>query len=152
MPGFSGGCAVRTDGREGTVVSTDDQQAAILIEADAACGRGVGCSHCSLFKPESHTIQVPCGDLAEGDRVRLVVSPGSAYRSIVLLFGLPMGLAVVGYFVGARLAGTARDVGGFLGCVGGFALAIVIALVVNRRLAGVSDLVIERIGRPPAGD
>jgi positive regulator of sigma E activity len=150
MRGYAGGCAVKTDGREGTVIATEEEYATVLLEADAGCGQGVGCAHCSLFRPESHTVQVRRGDLQEGDRVRLLVSGSTVYRSIVMLFALPMALAVVGYFVGARIAGGNSDLGGVVGCVVGFVVAIAAALTVNRRLAGTGDLEVERIGRASA--
>ena len=149
MRGYPHGCAVKRDGREGAVVATDDARATVLLEADASCGQGVGCSHCALFRPESHTIQVRRGGLQEGDCVRFLVSAQSAYRSIVILFVLPMALAVAGYPVGAGLAGDGSDLPGVLGCVAGFGVAIFIALAVNRRLAGTSDLEVERIGSLP---
>jgi positive regulator of sigma E activity len=139
------GCAVNTDGREGTVVATDGEHATIMVEADAACGQGANCAHCSLFRPDAHTIQVRRGGLEEGDRVRLVVSARSAYRSIALIFLVPMALAIAGLLVGSGVAG---DFGGLVGGVGGFTLAVIIALQVNRRLAGASDLEVELLDRP----
>lgn len=142
------GCVVRTDGREGRVVAVDGERATVLVEADAACGQGASCAHCSVFQPGSHTVQVRRGDLKEGDRVRLVVSPRSAYRSIILVFLAPMAFAILGFFAGVRILTVMGDLGGILGCMAGFVLAIVIALGVNRRMAGTSDLVVERLDGP----
>jgi positive regulator of sigma E activity len=141
------GCAVKSEGREGIVVALEGEEATVLLQRDAACGQGTACAHCALFRPESHTIRVPRDGLKQGDAVRIHVPPGSVYLTVVVLFLLPMLLAVVGFFVGARLGGGDSDLAGAAGAAVGLLVALGLATAVNRRLARAGGCVVERIDR-----
>jgi hypothetical protein len=139
-------CAVKTDGRLGKVVAVEGERAVVEFRADAACGRGLGCVGCSLFRADSFTARLPRGDLQEGDTVRVTVPTGASYLSILLVFVLPILLAVVGFVGGSLLEPQAIEGwGGILGGLGGLVLAVTVAVLANRRLGGISRLHVERV-------
>ncbi len=147
MPGDVGSCSVKTDGREGTVVSVEGGRATVMLVADGACGKEMSCAHCALFKPEAHSIDVPADGLQPGERVRIRVPAADVYRSILTLLLLPMALTLAGLLIGLSYGGWAAPDG----AVAGLVIAYAFAMFVNRRLARRGALRVERLSpRGPA--
>jgi len=131
--------------------AVEGDRAGVRLEADAACAKEMKCSHCALFRPEAQTMDVPRGGLRAGDRARLHVPARSAYRSMLVVFLLPMILVVAGMLAGVEVGEDHGGLAAAVGAIAGLAVAIAVALLVNRRLAGISDCEVERIG-PASSD
>ena len=116
----------------GTVVMTGPQKASVKLdhEQPEKCG---SCCACSIFGNGSYTIDVDRGELREGDRVRVRIPRVNEYLSMLLVFGLPLGMFMGGVAVGTafeadKRVGAASVVGGAVGLV----VAFLVAWIVNR--------------------
>ena len=80
-------------------------------------------------------------------RLRRILLPAcSGYLSALVVFVLPMVLVIVGMIVGSALEqGSGRDMPTLIGAAVGFALAIGIAVLVNKTITGEGNFEVERI-------
>jgi len=123
----------------GTVVRLSEYRAAVRVarEAGPACRQ---CRACQISGGEL-LLWVDARDMAVGDEVTLEVSLPNVWRSIAMVFGLPLAAVAVGLVVGSQWAGlqqvaglgpegTALAAAGILG-----ALAFLAAMIEDRRFA-----------------
>ena len=120
----------------GKVVQILGEKAVVRIER-AASAKCSSCCACSIGAAGERTLEVDRRDLGEGDIVEVRAPKVSGYLSILLLFGLPTLLFVVGGFVSLQAA------------IAGIAVAFFVAWLVNRRLAAKFPLLVQRIESPP---
>ncbi len=130
----------------GTVVSVEGRTALVRLKADPNCGSKFSCSCCSV-KPEAQTLRVPGTGLEEGDTVKVSVPAYVGYLSTVVVFVMPLVLAIVGFALGARFEDTpeAQGMPTIVGGVAGFALAVVIAMLVNRALTNARSCEVQQV-------
>ncbi len=142
-----------SEGREGTVIALEGDKAVVQLQADPACGKGLGCAHCAVFQAGPVTIRIPRRDLRKGDVIRISAPTYAGWLSICVIFVLPIVLGAVGLFVGSLLEPSLRleGFGAILGGVVGLGIAIAIAVLTNRRLSDVSTYEVKRAERPPQG-
>lgn len=141
---------MRTIERIGVVTAVSDEEARVSIRppAERDCS---SCCACAMGAERGRKLQVKRSDLREGDCVRITMPVCSGYLSALVVFVVPMVLTIAGMLVGARFepdsgAGAATLVGGGAG----FALAVVIALLVNGAVTGRRRYVVEHISRAEA--
>jgi sigma-E factor negative regulatory protein RseC len=106
-------------------------------EACATCG-----SHSSCFggSPGSkHQIEVIDGlGVQAGETVEIEFPPYFKIGASFLLFGLPIGLMLAGYFFGARfLPGLKGETAGIAGSIVGLAVSICIIILTNKVTNGI---------------
>ncbi|MFO8006472.1 MAG: SoxR reducing system RseC family protein [Candidatus Brocadiia bacterium] len=144
-------CAIRSQGREGTVIALEGDEAVVQLDADPACAKGPGCAHCAVFQSGPVTIRIPRRDLRNGDTIRISSPTYAGPVSILVVFVLPIVLGAVGLLAGSLLEPSLRleGFGAILGGVAGLGIAIVIALLTNRRLSDVTTYQVQRSGRKP---
>jgi positive regulator of sigma E activity len=89
---------------------------------------------------------VPKGDLQQGDVVSVSIPAYSSYVSTFVIFVLPLLLFMAGAAVGwmAERRTTSDDLPMVLGGLCGFALGVVIAVIVNHMMSNVSKLDVQR--------
>lgn len=122
--------------RTGTVVEVLPDQAIVEIAREDCCTDRLSCSCCSAAaKPER--LRVDRTGLSVGDRVMVSTPAYLSYVSVLVLFVLPLALAVLGGWIGAAIEGdsVAHDMPIILGGVAGIAVWVPVALLVNRRLS-----------------
>jgi positive regulator of sigma E activity len=105
------------------------------------------CACCGVASTGARTIEVPRGDLEEGERVCVSVPLYAGYLSTLVVFVLPIVLALAGGVVGWVLEGrtTAHDLSIIVGGLCGFAVAVAVAALVNRRLSSEANLEVHRL-------
>jgi positive regulator of sigma E activity len=116
----------------GTVTEIKGDTAVVEVHP----GPDVDCSGCCACSggPDERYVEVPRGELEEGDDVRLRIPTFSGYVSMILLFGLPMALFITGMIAGTYLQGS-EGANGMLPLVGGgvgLALSFVVVWAANR--------------------
>jgi positive regulator of sigma E activity len=121
----------------GTVVEVEGDRAVVELETTESCGSSAACGCCAALQSGRRRLQVEKNDLEAGDTVEVTMPAASGYLSILVVFGLPLALFVVGMVIGARFEppGGANDMATIIGGVAGLALAVVVAVFVNRRLS-----------------
>jgi positive regulator of sigma E activity len=131
----------------GRVVDVTESKAEVLVRAPGEGGCGAGCSCCgSASGGSARRIYVNRGDLNEGDYARIEMPACSGYLSALVVFVLPMVLVIVGMMIGGTLEqGSGRDMPTLIGGAAGFALAIGIAILVNKTITGEGNFHVERI-------
>ena len=137
----------------GMVVDVTDSKAEVLIRPPGGGGCGAGCSCCGSAAGggSARRIYVNRGDLAEGDYARILMPACSGYLSALVVFVLPMVLVIVGMLVGSEFEqGAGRDMPTLIGGAVGFALAIGIAVLVNKTITGEGNFEVERISEDEA--
>ncbi|MFO7957807.1 MAG: SoxR reducing system RseC family protein [Candidatus Brocadiia bacterium] len=141
------GCPIEDEGRRGTVVDVQGDQAVVELSAGGACGSEAGCEHCSLFSVQAPQVLVPRDGLDKGDRVRVRPPERSGYLSMTFLFVLPPLFAIVGFMVGGSLVngGAIGTVAAIGGGVLGLAVAAAIATAVNRKFETTARFRVERL-------
>jgi len=121
----------------GTVVRVDGGKATIEVRAAEQCFTfAYRCACCDPKAPETKKIRVPRGELKAGDVVCVSIPAYRSYLSTLVVLGLPAALFAAGATVGWLLeerAG-AHDLGVIMGGLCGFAVAVVVAVLVNRKL------------------
>ncbi len=132
----------------GRVTELGDEDAVVEVQEDEeSCLSAFSCSCCSTFCPQPRTLRVERGELEVGDEVRVTLPRFSGYLSAFIVFVLPIAFAVAGMIIGGRF----RDASGgaelptILGGVAGFALALLIALGVNRLLSDPGRYEVKRL-------
>jgi len=127
---------VATRELNGSVVKVEGGRAVIQLEPDESCGGGFSCACCSLSRREGQVIRIEAQGLEPGEAVRVSVPGYAGYVSSLVVFLLPVALFMAGVLVGGLFEGAegARGTASVLGGVCGFALAVLIAVAVNRLL------------------
>lgn len=89
------------------------------------------------------------GDLAEGDTVHVAIPGYLGYLSILLVFVLPVVFFVAGILVGGQLEGgtAAHGMTTVMGGVCGFALAVLVAMLANRKLGRAGNFEVRLVKR-----
>lgn len=132
----------------GTVVHVDGGKALIQLKPSDQCGNiGFRCACCASVQPEARKVRVERGDLEEGDVVCVSIPAPSGYMSALILFVLPMALFVLGAVIGWIAKGKAPgdDMPVIIGGICGFALAVLVAVIVNRRASNAQNLEVRRV-------
>ena len=118
----------------GLVVSVSEDKATVQLDHKSKedCG---SCCACSAHGGGPPSLDVPRGDLKEGDRVSVRIPRVNTYLSMALVFGLPLVLFLAGMAIGRQLEGD-EPVGNMaaLGGILGIIVAFLIAWLVNRAI------------------
>ena len=132
----------------GKVIEVEGGNAVVQLEADEQCGFHLKCACCGWSAREPRLIRVSRDDLAPGDAVRVLIPAYAGYLSVLLVFVLPVTLFVAGLLVGGRFedGSGAHGMPTVVGGVAGFALAVLVAAFVNRRLMGAGSFQVVRLG------
>jgi len=132
----------------GRVIEVENDQAVVRLETDQQCGLHLKCACCGWSAREPRLIRVSRDDLALGDAVRVFIPAYAGYLSILLVFVLPVVLFVAGLIVGGQLedGSGAHGMPTVVGGVVGFAVAVLVAAFVNRRLMGAGSVGVVRLG------
>jgi positive regulator of sigma E activity len=138
---------MKTTEQIGRVVDVTESKAEVLVRAPGGGGCGAGCSCCgSAASGSARRIYVDRGPLNEGDYARIIMPACSGYLSALVVFVLPMVLVIVGMMVGSALEeGPGRDMPTLIGGAAGFALAIAIAMLVNKTITGEGNFEVQQI-------
>jgi hypothetical protein len=134
----------------GSVVGISGDKAVIQLGTPEGChAPGLRCACCGFVEPEPRKVRVPRGDLREGDEVTVTMPAYSTYLSTFLVFGLPIILFVLGATVGWLIDGRAAadDVPIIAGGVGGLVVAVLVAVMANRRLTSASRFEVRLLKR-----
>jgi hypothetical protein len=136
----------------GRVVDVTETKAEVLVRPPGGGGCGAGCSCCgSAASGSARRIYVERGDLNEGDYARILMPACSGYLSALVVFVLPMVLVIVGMLVGSTMEqGPGRDMPTLVGGAVGFALAIGVAVLVNKTITGEGNFQVDRISEEEA--
>jgi hypothetical protein len=127
---------MRTVDRTGTVVEVLKDHATVEISREDCCTDRLSCSCCSAAaRPER--LRVEPDGLTVGDTVVVSTPAYLGYVSVLVVFVLPLVLAVLGGWVGAVIEGdsVAHDMPIIIGGVVGIASWLPVALLINRRLS-----------------
>lgn len=136
---------MKTIQRIGLVVDIGRERAEVAVTprpGEVACRVGCGCCGAGPGR-----LYVPRGDLEVGDHVRVTLPACSGWLSMLVVLVLPMALFVAGMVAGSAFEAHRGSPGlpTIAGGVLGFALAVLIAVAVNRRITGAHNFVVERI-------
>lgn len=120
----------------GTVVEVEGRRAVVEVETNEQCGQGASCGCCAALQQGRRRLQVESNGLEAGDRVEISMPAYSGYLSALVVFGLPLVLFVVGMLIGGRFepTGGANDMATIIGGVIGLAVAVLVAVLVNRAM------------------
>ncbi len=131
----------------GRVVRAEGDKAIVEVQVSGPCGFAFRCACCASLRREPLTIQVDRDGLEEGQTVRVAMPGYLGYLSTFVVFGLPVLLFVAGILVGGLLEGgtEARGILSAAGGVFGFLLGVLVAVVVDRRLAGSRSFRVSRV-------
>jgi positive regulator of sigma E activity len=137
----------------GTVTEvTEDKAVVELRDTDRCCGMGLRCACCASVQSERRRIRVPRGDLERGDMVCVSIPARAAYVGMFVVFVLPVLLFVLGAGIGWLVRGRAagNDIPIIIGGLCGFVLAVIVAVLVNRKMASTQDIQVRRVreGQP----
>jgi len=88
----------------GEVASVEGGQVVVRFQRQAACQ---GCRACGYANGKMQISLADPGGLAPGDWVTMELAPKYYYRSAALLYGLPLGMLLVGAGIGAAAFGQA---------------------------------------------
>lgn len=111
------------------IAISDDQKAELAVHRDTACGDCATCGGC-----DAGTVRVTVDNTlraAVGDTVTIETSTGTVILIAVLVYLLPLVLFFAGYAIGAALGVQPLLLGGI-----GFAVSLLAAVLVNRKLTG----------------
>ena len=130
----------------GRVVDVSETKAEVLVRPADGGGCGVGCGCCGSGAGVARRFFVRRGELKEGDWARITMPACSGYVSTLVVFVLPMLMFIGGMIAGSAIQpGSGNDMTTVLGGVVGFALAIGVAVLVNKKLTGADNFVVERL-------
>ena len=137
---------MKTIDRTGTVVEVRDGYATVEICRDRCGTERWSCSCCSTgSRPER--LRVDATGLNVGDSVEVSTPAYMAYIGVVVLFVLPLALAVCGGWIGAAIEGdtAAHGMPVIVGGIAGIAVWAPIAFVVNRLLSHPRNVEVRRL-------
>ncbi len=119
------------------VVSVQDGQATLELEAQACCG---SCGLCRAFGGGMRLDVEAVEGLKPGQTVVVAQSRGGSLMSVFLLFGLPLIGLVAGVLLGRvwMLPGLTSDGSSVLLGVAGMGAAFLVAVMYDRKFAGKS--------------
>jgi len=137
----------------GKVVRIADGKATIEIQTSERCSTfAYRCACCHSLEAEPKKVDVPRGDLQEGEIVSIGIPEYSSYLSTFVILGLPVILfiagAVAGWFLEGRAGG--HDMGIIMGGLCGFVVAVFVAVIVNRKLSDVANSDVRRLNEVEA--
>ncbi|KPK62428.1 MAG: hypothetical protein AMK73_06140 [Planctomycetes bacterium SM23_32] len=138
---------VKTVEHMGTVVEVTEDKAVVELKVGQVCESPIRCACCTSVDAGPRRLRVPRGELEQGDEVCVAVPAYAGYVSALVVFALPILMFVVGAAVGWAVGGqdAANDAPIIVGGLGGFALAVLVAVLVNRRLGAARALQVRRI-------
>jgi positive regulator of sigma E activity len=121
---------------EGTVVEVEGDRAVVQLEEHESCGGTFSCACCAGASQEPRKLHVTAEGLSVGDTVQVSIPAYAGYIGTLVVFLLPVGLFVAGMLIGGAVEGGegANGMGPIIGGICGFALAVLIAMGVNRLL------------------
>lgn len=133
----------------GTVVAIDGAKALVQLKPDESCGAGFRCACCVSVRSQGRQMEVDGAGLEEGDFVCISVPVYTAYLSTLVIFVLPIVLLIAGGAVGWLVEGrtVAHDMSIIIGMACGFTLAVLVAIIVNRRMAAGGGIEVRRLKR-----
>jgi positive regulator of sigma E activity len=136
----------------GRVVDVTESKAEVLVRPPGGGGCGAGCACCgSSGGGNARRLYVNRGELNEGDYARVIMPACSGYLSALVVFVLPMALVIVGMVVGSTLEqGAGHDMPTIIGGAVGFAVAVGVAVLVNKTITGEGNFEVERISEEEA--
>ncbi len=139
---------MKTQEHKGEVIGVEGGEAIVRLEANESCGSYLTCACCAWSAREPRVIRVPHGDLAQGDAVRVFIPTYAGYLSVLLVFVLPVVLFVAGLIVGGQFedGSGAHGMPTVIGGLFGFALAVLLAVLANRRLMAAGSVEVVRTG------
>jgi positive regulator of sigma E activity len=131
----------------GTVVRIQGADALVELKPSERCGASFRCACCSSVRPEPRTLKVGRSDLEQGDVVCVSIPAYAGYVSTLAVFVLPIVLMIGGAIVGWLVEGktASHDLPIIIGGVCGFALAVVVAAFINRRMTTPGGLQVRRL-------
>lgn len=133
----------------GTVSQIRGRKALVRIDVDA----GAGCSECgckcSRAADGARVIEVPRGDLQQGDRVKIGVPQRSGYLGMLMIFVLPMIFFVSGMLIGLQFKAGPGDTNlmPLVGGAAGLGLAFAIAWILERIVSSRTPLQVQHLAR-----
>ena len=133
--------------RTGTVLGFEGDRAVVELEHKHECAPSLSCGCCS--EPHVQRLRVPGAGLEQGDTVSISQPAYLDYLSTVVVFVLPLLLIIAGGVIGWALSGGegGGEAGGIVGGLSGFAVAIGLAMVVNRWASHARNMEVKRIAR-----
>ena len=112
----------------GTVVGVEGRIARIRLLRQATCNK---CGMCGIGQHPEIVVEVPnTAGAGPGDAVRLAIESGSVLRAAVVVYVIPLLVAILGYLAVSFLAGPAglgayRETLGIIGAAVGLILSFV---------------------------
>jgi hypothetical protein len=137
---------MKTIDRTGTVVEVLGEYATVKIRPEDCGTNRLSCSCCSTAsRPER--VRVSPGGLHVGDTVMVSTPAYITYVGILVLFVLPLALAVLGGWIGATVEGGsgAHDMPVIVGGLAGIAAWVPIAVCVNRLLSRPQNVAVRKL-------
>jgi positive regulator of sigma E activity len=136
---------VRRIQRTGTVVGFEGDSAVVELERKRECSSSLSCACCSV--PQVQRVRVPGAGLEKGDTVSISQPAYLQHLSTAVVFVLPLLLIAAGGVIGWSLSGGegGGEAGGIVGGLCGFAVAIGLAMAVNRWASHARNMEVERI-------
>lgn len=102
----------------GTVIETDGAKAKVAFKRQKACG---DCHACASFGADEAVTEVENTLGAKvGDRVNIALHQGSMLKAVLIMYGIPLLMLVIGVFVGSRFSDLAGALLGIAGALGAF--------------------------------
>jgi positive regulator of sigma E activity len=126
--------------KQGRIITVDGGRATVCFEPAMVCENCAASHLCQAGKAQQTMLVENSMNAQVGDLVLVEQTSGKALLSAFLLFGLPVILALIGLSLSMRRG----EVWALFCGIGGFALGLVIAKIINNMLARKS-LILPRI-------
>ena len=137
---------MRTVEHYGKVVEVSPGRTVVEFETPKSCGLGVTCACCSgEHGGDARQVVVRRSDLKQGEHVRLQMPVWMDYVAALVLFALPIALFIVGAVVALAVDAPPHGADVLVGGAAGAAVAVLIAIAVNRKLGDPALIQIERV-------
>jgi hypothetical protein len=137
---------MKTIDRQGTVVEVLEQYATVEVRPED-CGKGkLSCACCSAAGRKER-VRVNSAGLSVGDTVVVSTPAYITYAGILVIFVLPLALAVLGGWVGAAVEGGsgAHDMPVIIGGLAGLAAWVPVAMLANRVLTRPENVAVRKL-------
>jgi len=117
--------------KRGRVITAEHGQATVCFEPKDACGNCDARKLCHAAGSQHLVVVQNPIEARANDEVYVEQPAGIGFAAAFLLFGLPVLLAVIGLLMGSRW----YEKGSLIGGITGFMLGLLIAKLLNNRLA-----------------